>query len=139
MASILGNFLLGIADDISESIAESRREQREENYQWACRRTDEARQEYALHANRANAWLDELERAQAEFERLRAKLDTGRYTSWEASEYNCLRNKIRRIQGYIQDERREARSAQRSYQMRQEVEIKRANRCGDTSFGFDLF
>ena len=139
MASILGNFILSLADDLSTSVNDAILNQREEDYNWAVRRTNEARAQYGLHADRANRWMDELEVLEAQYAQLDAKIRSGNYTSWESSEYNCLRNKIRRVQNYIREERKEAESARRSYQMRQEVELKRANRCGDTSFGFDLF
>ena len=139
MASILGNFVLGLMDDLSTSVGDAIAEQREQDYDWACRRTDEARSEYQLHAGRANRWLDELEQAEHQLAQLEPVIRSGRYTSWQSSEYNVLKNKIRRIQNYIREERREANSARRSYEMRQEVELKRASRCGDRSFGFDLF
>lgn len=139
MASILGNLILGFVDDISESINESRRQSREEAYDWACRRTDEKRAQYNVAARHANAWLDEVDRLQAELNQLEPLMYSPNCTSWDCARYNQLKSALRRVKHYAQDEVDRARSAQADYRRRQEVELKRSANCGRTDFGWDLF
>ena len=132
------NFVGEFLDNLSDSIKESRRESRENSYEWAARRTDEARAEYQFHASKANAWLDKLEEVEREHDQLDRKIQSGQYSQWDVSEWRALKSQIKRINGYIKEARKDAESARRSYEIRQEVEMKRSFNRGRSDWDFDL-
>lgn len=127
MASILGNFLLGIVDDISDSIQESRRQQAEDDYQWAADRAQRSYDKYELHARRHNYWAGEVERLERECRQLEMWLRDPRATSSDSARYRVLFNELRRARHYMQEEKSEARSAEREYRIREEVAVKRSS------------
>ena len=134
----MANFFSDLLDDLSDSIRESRKNSREDAYEWAVRRTDEARAEYSFHANKANAWMDKLEEVEREHDKLDRKIQSGQYTQWDVSEWRALKSQIKRINGYIKEAKKDAESARRSYEIRQEVEMKRSFNRGKSDWDFDL-
>jgi len=127
MATILGNWLLGIVDEVADSIQESRREQAERDYEWAADRAQSSYDKYELHARRCNYWLSEVERLERECRSLEQWLRDPRATSSDSARYRVLYNELRRARHYAEEERRDARSAEREYQMREEVAVKRSS------------
>lgn len=127
MATILGNWLLGVLDDVTDSIKESRRQQAEDDYQWAADRAQQSYDKYELHARRCNYWLSEVERLERECRSLEQWLRDPRATSSDSARYRVLFNELRRARHYAEEERRDARSAEREYQIREEVAVKRSS------------
>jgi hypothetical protein len=127
MATLLGNFLLGLVDEISDSIQESRRESAEADYQWAADRAQQSYDKYELHARRHNYWLSEVERLERECHQLEQWLRDPRATSSDSARYRVLYNELRRARHYAEEERRDARSAEREFRMREEVAVKRSS------------
>lgn len=127
MASILGNWLLSVVDDVADSIQESRREQAERDYEWAADRAQQSYDKYEMHARRHNYWLSEVERLERECHQLEQWLRDPRATSSDSARYRVLYNELRRARHYAEEERRDARSAEREYRIREEVAVKRSS------------
>jgi hypothetical protein len=71
--------------------------------------------------------LSEVERLERECHQLEQWLRDPRATSSDSARYRVLYNELRRARHYAEEERRDARSAEREFRMREEVAVKRSS------------
>jgi hypothetical protein len=130
MASIFGNFILSTLDEIQDKMREAAYEEAERDYEWAAARSAESQSKYERHAHRYNHWIGKVEQLERECSELERWLLDPRATAQDSARYRILYNELRRARHYAEQERKDARSAEREFNMREEVAQKRAARCG---------
>lgn len=136
MASIFGNFILSTLDEIQDKFREASYEEAERSYEWAADRAAESQSNYERHARRYNQWIGRVEELERECAQLERWLLDPRAAASDSARYRLLFNELRRARHYAEQEHKDARSAEREFNMREEVAQKRAARCGYPSGWF---
>jgi hypothetical protein len=130
MASIFGNFILSTLEELEGKFKEASYQQAERDYEWAADRVVESQSNYERHARRYNHWIGKVEQLERECAQLEKWLLDPRATAQDSARYRILYNELRRARHYAEEEKNDARAAEREFSMREEVAQKRAARCG---------
>jgi hypothetical protein len=130
MASIFGNFILSTLEELEDKFKQASYEEAERSYEWAAERACESQSKYERHAHRYNHWIGRVEELERECAQLERWLLDPRATAQDSARYRLLYKELQRARHNAEEERKDARSAEREFNMREEVAQKRAARCG---------